>query len=283
MTQAIRGSTRVAGIIGDPVTHSRSPAIHNAAFRAVGLDWVYVAFPVAIGAGEEAVRAGRVLGLAGLNVTMPHKAAAASACDELSDRAATLGVANTIVYRPDGTVAGDVTDGEGFVRALAEQGVDTAGRRVLVIGAGGAARAITLALADAGAGVTVSARRADAALEVATLVNTATGRDVAVASFTALDASVGGADVVVNATPLGMNGEPPPFDPSFLGPTTFVADTVYHPEETPLLAAARAHDAPCINGLGMLVHQAALAFEAWTGIQAPLEVMWTAARADGET
>ena len=185
MTQAIRGSTRVAGIIGDPVTHSRSPAIHNAAFRAVGLDWVYVAFPVATGAGEEAVRAGRVLGLAGLNVTMPHKAAAASACDELSDRAATLGVANTIVYRPDGTVAGDVTDGEGFVRALAEHGVDAAGRRVLVIGAGGAARAITLALADAGAGVTVSARREDAALEVATLVNTATGRDVAVASFTA--------------------------------------------------------------------------------------------------
>ena len=147
MTPAIRGSTRVAGIIGDPVTHSRSPAIHNAAFRAVGLDWVYVAFPVAIGAGEEAVRAGRVLGLAGLNVTMPHKAAAASACDELSDRAATLGVANTVVYRPDGTVAGDLTDGEGFVRALAEHGVDAAGRRVLVIGAGGAARAITLALA----------------------------------------------------------------------------------------------------------------------------------------
>jgi shikimate dehydrogenase len=261
----------VVGVIGDPVTHSRSPAIHNAAFAALGLDFVYVAFPTPAGRGREAVAAVRALGLAGLNVTMPHKADAAEACDELTAAAAALGSVNTVVHR-DGRVVGDSTDGPGLVAALADEGVDPMGRRVLVLGAGGAARAVVDALGRAGAEVVVAARRADAGARAAALAPGGT-----VVGFDDLDASVAAADVVVNATPIGMQGEPPPFDVRVLRPTQFVYDTVYHPSPTPLLAAVRAREIPCSGGLGMLVHQAALAFVQWTGFDAPLDVMAAAA------
>jgi shikimate dehydrogenase len=274
VTRAVRGSTRVAGIIGDPVAHSRSPVIHNAAFAALGLDWVFVAFPARAGDGEQAVRSMRPLGIAGLNVTMPHKTDAARACDELSPRAAALQSVNTVVLR-DGALFGDSTDGEGLVRALREEGCEPAGRACAVLGAGGAARAIVEALGAAGARIDVVARRADAAAAAAALAPDATATP-----FAEVASAVARADVVVNATPLGMRGEAPPFDPAVLDPRQFVYDTVYHPAETPLLAAARARGVPAANGLGMLVHQAALAFELWTGRTAPLAVMRDAACAD---
>jgi shikimate dehydrogenase len=274
VNRAVRGSTRVAGIIGDPIAHSRSPAIHNAAFAALGLDWVFVAFPVRAGDGEHAVRAMAALQIAGLNVTMPHKTDAARACDELSAGAAALQSVNTVVLR-DGALFGDSTDGEGFVRALRAEGHDPAGRSCAVLGAGGAARAIVRALGEAGARVSVVARRPDAAEAAAGLAP-----DADATTFEHVDAVVGAADIVVNATPLGMRGEDVPFRSDVLTPGQFVVDTVYHPAETPLLAAARARGVPCANGLGMLVHQAALAFELWTGESAPLAVMLGAARAD---
>ena len=134
------GATRVVGIIGDPVGHSRSPAMHNAAFDALGLDWVYVPFPVARGEGAAAVRAAATLGLAGLNVTMPHKADAATACEDLSSEAAALGAVNTVV-NARGTVVGHSTDGEGFLRALDDEGITVAGERAVVLGAGDHPRA----------------------------------------------------------------------------------------------------------------------------------------------
>jgi shikimate dehydrogenase len=269
-----RGSTRVVGIIGDPIAHSRSPAIHNAAFAALGLDWVYVAFPVPRGRGAAAVDAVRALGLAGLNVTMPHKAAAADACDELSDAARALESVNTVVHR-EGTLFGDSTDGGGLLAALGDEGVNVAGAHVLVLGAGGAARAIVHALGGAGARVTVAARRADAGAHAARLAP-----EAQVVDFADLDAAVRACDVVVNATPIGMAGEPPPFEVDGLTANQFVYDTVYHPSPTPLLAAAAAHRVPHAGGLGMLVHQAALAFTLWTGEAAPLAVMSAAASAD---
>ncbi|MGH8986682.1 MAG: shikimate dehydrogenase family protein, partial [Acidimicrobiia bacterium] len=148
----------MAGVIGDPVEHSRSPAMHNAAFTALGLDWVYVAFHVPAGSGATAVRAVLDLGLVGLNATMPHKSAAASACDHLASEASTLDAVNTVVVDGDRLI-GHNTDGAGFLRALADEGVAVDGKRCLVLGAGGAARAITLALGVAGAIVTVAARR----------------------------------------------------------------------------------------------------------------------------
>ncbi|HZR14151.1 MAG TPA: shikimate dehydrogenase [Acidimicrobiia bacterium] len=273
---AVTGATRVAGVIGDPVAHSSSPALHNAGYRALGLDYVYVAFPVPAGRGGDAVRAVPALGLAGLNVTMPHKADAARACDDLSDDAGTLGVANTVVPRDGGRVYGDSTDGPGFVAALRDDGVDPCGRGVVVIGAGGAARAIVLALGRAGARVTVAARRRDACEAAAALAPGARA-----IGLDDLGAAVRAVDVVVNATPIGMRGEPPPFDPACLRPEHVVLDTVYHPAETPLLAAARsAGVAVAANGLGMLVHQAALAFRLMTGVDAPLDAM-RAAVTDG--
>ncbi|MGH8999095.1 MAG: shikimate dehydrogenase family protein, partial [Acidimicrobiia bacterium] len=137
-----RATTKVVGVIGDPVRHSLSPAIHNAAFAACGLDWVYVAFPVARGSGGAAVGAAAALGLAGLNVTMPHKEDAASACDDLTADAAALAAVNTVVVGAGGRTLGDSTDGGGFLAALAADGIDVAGRSVLVLGAGGAARAV---------------------------------------------------------------------------------------------------------------------------------------------
>jgi shikimate dehydrogenase len=270
----ISAVTKVVGVIGDPVAHSLSPVLHNAAFAACGLDWVYVAFPVARGRGGAAVAAARDLGLAGLNVTMPHKAEVAAACDELTADAAALASANTVVIRPDGTALGATTDGEGFLAALAGDGIDVAGRSVLVLGAGGAARAVVLALGRAGATVAVAARRLEAAETAAA--------PVAGAKALVLADAAGQADayeVVVNATPLGMGGEPPPFDPERLGPRHTVVDLVYHPAETPLLAAARAHGVRTQNGLPMLVHQAALSFRLWTGVEAPVEVMRAAAEA----
>ncbi len=269
---SITGHTRVVGVIGDPVRHSRSPAIHNAAFAALGLDWVYVAFPVAAGSGAAAVDAVRVLGLDGINVTMPHKADVAAACDELTPVAAALGAVNTVVSR-DGRVTGDSTDGPGLVAALRSHGVDPVGRRVLVLGAGGAARAVVEALGRVGSEVTVAARRPDAAEAAAALAGaTAVG-------FTDLDDRVADADVVVNVTPIGMQGEPPPFAVARLRSDQFVYDTVYHPSPTPLLAACAERGIAHAGGLSMLVHQAALSFTLWTGRDAPLDVMTAAAGA----
>jgi shikimate dehydrogenase len=271
---APRGSTRVVGIIGDPVSHSRSPAIHNAAFAELGLDWVYVAFAVPRDRGASALDAARTLGLAGLSVTMPHKAAAAAGCDDLSDAARALESVNTVVNH-DGVLFGDSTDGAGLLAALADEGVDVLDARVLVLGAGGAARAIVHALGRAGARVTIAARRADAGVQAASLAP-----DAQVIGFGALDDAVHAAAVIINATPIGMAGEPPPFAVEVLQPSQFVYDTVYHPSPTPLLEAVAARGVPHAGGLGMLVHQAALAFTLWTGEAAPLAIMSAAASAD---
>jgi shikimate dehydrogenase len=271
VTRGVTGATRVAGIIGDPVAHSRSPAMHNAAYAACGLDWVYAAFTVPAGGAAGALQAARALRLAGLNVTMPHKTDAAAACDELSPTARRLGAANTVSVGDDGRLLGDSTDGPGFLAALAELGIEPMDHRFLVLGAGGAGRAITDALGGAGAQVVVAARRVEAARAAAALAHgEALGLD-------ALDAAIAGADVIVNASPVGMRGEPPPFDAARLGPAHVVIDTVYHPAQTPLLAAARALGATAINGLPMLVHQAAVAFRILTGVEAPLDAMRTAA------
>jgi shikimate dehydrogenase len=266
----LSGHTRVVGVIGDPVTHSLSPTLHNAAFEALGLDWVYVAFPVPRGGGAGAVAAVTALGLAGLNVTMPHKEDVAGACDELTDDAADLRSVNTVVALPGGRTLGDSTDGPGFLDALAVDAIDVAGRPVLVLGAGGAARAVVLALGRAGATVTVAARRPDAAEAAAVLAPGARAIPIG-----AVDPSPYA--LVVNATPLGMSGgDALPVDPDALHSELVVVDLVYHPADTPLLTAARAKGALAVNGLGMLLHQAARSFTQWTGQPAPLEAMRTA-------
>ncbi len=279
-------ATRVAAVIGDPISHSLSPALHNAAFSALGLDWVYVAFPVAAGDGAAAVAAMRALNLAGLSVTMPHKADVAAAVDRLRPTAARLGVANTVGWAagPGGNLLeAESTDGGGFLDALqGDTGFDPVGRTCLVLGAGGAARSVVLALADAGAAsVIVAARRAEAAGVVALLAGRAGAAvAVAVADSAALAGALTGADLVVNATPVGMrpgDGLPFDLDARLLGSQHLVADLIYVPASTPLVVAARARGATTVNGLGMLIHQAARQVEMWTGRPAPLEAMSAAA------
>jgi shikimate dehydrogenase len=272
----LNGETRITGLIGDPVAHSRSPAILNAAFTEAGLNWVYLAFPVPRGEGRDAVRAARALRLAGLTVTMPHKADAAAACDDVTPDAVALGAVNVVTVTEEGRLLGSSTDGEGFVRSVRDEGFDPAGTDVLVAGGGGAARAIVLALGSAGARVTVAARRLAPAESAAALVPG--GHAV-----TLSDVDPGVYALVVNATPLGMQGEPGPVAVERLNPGQLVVDTVYHPMETPFLAAARARGIHAVNGLGMLVHQAALAFESWTGLEAPVPAMRAAATQEPRT
>lgn len=287
----LSGHTRVVGVIGDPVRHSLSPTLHNAAFAARGLDWVYVAFPVPRGRGADAVAAVSALGLVGLNVTMPHKEDVAGACDDLTADAAALRSVNTVAARPDGRTLGDSTDGPGFLDAIAAEGIDVAGRPVLVLGAGGAARAVVFALGRAGATVTVAARRPEAAEAASSLAPGGTAvalgalvagasppRTTAASSLHPVDPAVFA--VIVNATPLGMTGgDPLPVDPEGLHAGQAVVDLVYHPADTPLLTAARAKGALAVNGLGMLLHQAARSFTLWTGQPAPLDAMRAAVTA----
>jgi shikimate dehydrogenase len=267
----------VAGVIGDPVRHSLSPTLHNTAFEALGLDWVYVAFPVAAGDGRAAVQAMRTLGLAGLSVTMPHKGDVVAALDQLGPVAARLGVVNTISWTAPnrGELIGDSTDGPGFLDALrGDDGFDPSGRRCVVLGAGGAARAVTLALADAGASsVTVVGRRSVAAESCAGLAGSTGAVGLPAAG---LDGLISNSDLLVNTTPVGMSsGDGIPFgiDRMALHADQFVCDLIYSPATTPLLAAARARGAGVANGLGMLIHQAARQVEIWTGRPAPLEAM----------
>jgi shikimate dehydrogenase len=269
----ITGSTRLAGVIGSPARHSLSPVIHNAAFSAAGLDWVFVAFEVVPGAAAAALAGMRAFGIAGLSVTMPHKDDVAAAVDVLDPAAAALGTANTVVLRPDGRLAGHSTDGAGFVASLQDAGVDPAGMKVAVLGAGGAARSVIDALARSGADrIAVVNRSVDRAEVAAALAGdrgcVGDANDIATAHL------------VINATSIGMGSRgsgDAPFDLSLLNAGHIVADLVYHPLETTLLAAARACGAQAIDGLGMLVHQAALQQQLWTGVRPDPVVMRIAA------
>ncbi|WP_428121566.1 shikimate dehydrogenase [Candidatus Poriferisodalis sp.] len=269
------GRTKVAGVIGDPVQHSLSPALHNAAFEHLGLDWVYTAFGVPAGQGADAVAAMRVLGIEGLSVTMPHKDDVAAACDELSFAAALLGAVNC-VCRDGGRLIGENTDGAGFVNSLqAQAGMSPAGLDALVLGAGGAGRAVIAALAAGGASVTVANRSPAAAERAAAIGTSAAGGGGAVVVGTA--AAAGSADLVVNATSLGMSaGDPLPLEASLLTEGQVVVDLIYQPERTPLLEAATAAGATTLNGVGMLLFQAAEQFRMWTGHEAPVDVMASA-------
>jgi shikimate dehydrogenase len=280
--RAIDGHTTVVGVIGHPVRHSLSPLLHNAAFASLELNWVSVAFEVAPGQVAPALAGMRALGVAGLSVTMPHKADVAATVDACSEVAARLGAVNCVINR-DGRLRGENTDGAGFLASIARAAeFEPAGTRCLIIGAGGAARAVAVALAAAGAAeVTVVNRTAARASEVAALAGPA-GQVAQVGAEA--EAAAGRADLVVNATPVGMHGtaaggESSFIAPSLLRPGQVVVDLVYAPRPTAWLAAAGEAGARTVDGLGMLVHQAAVQLELWTGRPAPVDDMWRAASA----
>jgi shikimate dehydrogenase len=274
----ITGTTRSAGVIGLPIRHSLSPAIFNAAFAASGLDWAYLAFEVPDGAAGLAMAGVRALGLEGVSVTMPHKAAVIDALDELTDDAEALGAVNCVARRGT-TLVGHNTDGAGFLDALRlDEGIDPAGRSFAVLGAGGAALAVVRSLGLAGASSVVVVNRSPDPAEQAAALAGANGR-------VGVPEDVSAVDVVVNATPLGMgivvtrdgDPEPLPVDPALLAAGQVVVDLVYHPPVTPLVREARERGIRTVNGLGMLIHQAAHAFRTWTNEEPPLEAMSAAA------
>ncbi len=293
--------TTLVGVMGYPVRHSLSPLLHNAAFAALELNWMSVGFEVAAGNAAAALVGLRALGVAGVSVTMPHKADVAVLVDERSAVAERLGAVNCVINR-DGTLYGANTDGAGFLAALARAAAfDPRGKRCLIIGAGGAARAVTLAVADAGASsVTVVNRTLEKAADVAALAGSAgfvgdlggqAGGRAGEAGGEAGDragdsaqaaALVAQAELVVNATPVGMEGSGAAgagwlVAPSLLHAGQVAVDLVYVPRPTPWLVAAADAGATAVDGLGMLVHQAAAQLELWTGVPAPVDVMWQAA------
>lgn len=270
----ITGKTTVTGIIGAPVAHSLSPVMHNAAFRELGLDWVFVPFPVPPARLEAAVAGLAAAGVAGFNVTIPHKVAIMPFLDAIDPDAELIGAVNTVLSR-DGKLTGYNTDGLGLVAALAGKlSFDPRGRSVLVLGAGGAARSAVVSLARAGAvRVHVANRTPQGALALIDLVaGRLEGTAFAAGSLDDLadPAFIGSFDLVVNTTSVGMSGDSfSLLDPSLLKSGACVYDMVYAPPVTPLLAKCGAINVPCANGLGMLVAQGEAAFRIWTGVVPP--------------
>ena len=265
MTGLPSGKAVVAGVAGWPVGHSRSPRLHGHWLRRHGIDGLYAPFPVPPEAFATAVRGLAAAGLAGLNVTVPHKAAACALCDRLDGTAKRLGAANTLIFGPDGDIEGRNTDAYGFAEALKAGAPGAAGGGpAIVLGAGGAARAVVLALRTLGYGPVRIANRTAAHAEAAAA---ALGPGVETVPWRERAAALAGAALLVNATSLGMAGQPAldlPLDD--LPPEATVSDIVYAPLETPLLAAARRHGCRTVDGLGMLLHQGRPGFRAWFGV-----------------
>ena len=265
--------TEFVGVLGWPLTFTLSPVIHNAAFRALGLDWIYLDFPVPPEELGAAVGGLRALGAMGANVTIPHKQSVIAYLDDLSGDARSVEAVNTI-QRVGDKLIGHNTDVDGFAEFLTgDAGFDPAGKSAAVIGAGGAARAVLKALGDLGVSqIAIVARRPEQARELA--ASTARPELVVALGWEPDAAAVEDADLIVNATPVADRDPVPdlPFRPDHV-----VVDLVYDPPTTPIVARARQAGATGWGGVGMLVHQAAAALQIWTGQDPPLETMSAAA------
>ncbi len=277
---SITGKTKVCGIIGDPIEHSMSPVMHNAAFEALGLDYAYLPFRVRREELPGAVVGIRALNVVGLNVTIPHKVAVIPLLDKLDPLAEKIGAVNTIVNE-GGLLTGHNTDAPGFLQALQSKGIDLEGKSILILGAGGASKGISFILAEAGAGLVILNRTLTRAEELASQIAQYYHRkpEAMTLSEENLARGLDEVDVLVNTTSVGMvpDVNQTPVSASLLNPNLVVCDIVYNPLETRLLREARAAGARTIDGLDMLVWQGALAFEKFTGQKAPFEIMKGAA------
>ncbi len=278
MTKGISGKTRVCGIIGDPIEHTMSPAMHNAAFAETGLDYVYVPFTVKPDRLEEAVAGLRAFSVVGFNVTIPHKITIIPLLDRLDPTAEKIGAVNTVVNE-NGSLAGYNTDASGFLRALLEKGIEPAGKNIVILGAGGAARAVSFILGERKANLIILNRTSgmERAASLAATIAGSTGSRAEAMELTDdnLEISLKQADILVNTTSVGMtpDTEASPVPAELLKATMVVYDIVYNPVMTRLLRDAEAAGAAIITGIDMLVRQGATAFEKWTGVAAPVETM----------
>jgi shikimate dehydrogenase len=272
----ISGHTKVCGVIGDPICHTLSPAMHNAAFKEAKLDYTYVGFRVTENELQDAMRGVRSLGIHGINVTMPHKSSVIKYLDGLDPTAQHIGATNTILNEK-GKLKGFNTDGIGAMAALERKGVNLKGKKLLLLGAGGAARAVAFQAAPEAQELTILNRTVGKARELARILDREFGKSINVGSLS-LDRvknELENTDVIVNATSVGMHPrcEEIPISFEWLTKNLCIMDFVYDPLETRLIKAAKAKGAKVINGLEVLVAQGAASFEIWTGVKAPLEVM----------
>lgn len=273
------GTTRPVVLLGWPGRYSISPQIHNAAFAEQGLDLVYLVAPTPPEAVAAVVETLGTIGAVGANVTVPHKQTVVALCDTLTPEAELIGAINTLSWTADGLL-GDNTDAVGLADALRADVALTPGEHYLLFGSGGAARAVAVAVGRLGGRLTVAARRVSAARHVAELGERAGAGPVDVVAAddaAALARRVADARIVINATPLGMDGESLP-DPLMALEAGHVAyDLIYEPPATPFLQAARRRGVDTHHGLGMLVAQAAVSYRRWTGQHAPIDIMSAAA------
>ncbi len=274
----LTGKARVLGVFGHPVGHSLSPAMHNAAIEHLGLDYIYVPFDVAPENLRQAVDGIRALGIAGVNVTVPHKEAVIPFLDEVEADAREVGSVNTIVNK-DGRLTGASTDGAGFMRSLTESGFAPRGCRAVVLGSGGAGRAVAFALARDGAEVALFDAVPGKAEKLALDVGARNVRAIGTQD-SALAVALESADLLVNCTPVGMhpNEDSMPVPAESLRPDLFVYDVVYNPLRTKLIQAAETAGASTMSGVKMLVYQGAVSFAKWTGIDPPTDMMEQAVR-----
>ena len=279
MSNRIQGTTTLIGLLGSPSRYSKSPHMHNTAFEALGLDYVYMAFEVGDGFIKEGVEAMKTLNAAGFNVTMPHKKRVMEYLDEISEEAKLIGSVNT-VKNINGRLTGYNTDGKGFVKSLKENKVDFKNKKIIIAGGGGAARAVATQLAIDGAGeIVIFNRTLSSAKEIIDNIN----ENIYSCKGTALELNeermkkeIKNSAVFVNCTSLGME---PAMDraiissPETLHRGLFVADIVYNPEKTKLLKIAEKTRCKYMNGLMMLIWQGAIAFKIWTGRDMPVELI----------
>lgn len=275
-SQIVTNKTRTCGIIGDPIEHSMSPIIQNAAFKACGLDYTYYAFRVKKEDLREFIENIRTRSMTGINVTIPHKVEVMNYLDELDPLAGKIGSVNTVVNR-EGTLTGYNTDAAGFLEPLLQAGIDPAGKKMVILGAGGAARAVAFTLAEIGAELTILNRTVEKAGSLAVRLKEKTGKDARSLELNNenLRYVVASADILVNTTSLGMSpdvgGTPLPRE--LIRKGMLVYDIVYNPLKTRLIREAEEAGAETVTGIDMLVYQGAAAFKLWTGVQAPVEIM----------
>ena len=274
----LTGRTRIVGVIGDPVEHSRSPQMHNAAFAKAGLDYVYVPFHVRPNDLAAAIAGFKASNVVGINVTLPHKQAVISHLTSISREAELIGAVNTLTFTDEG-IYGDNTDAPGVLRALEENENMSVpvGENVIVLGAGGAARAVVVALALAGvASITIANRTVERAVALAEELGQKTG--ISMQGLGLADAqlpvAVHESRLLLNTATVSMDATHPLLiSADWLQPNTIVYDIVYTPPVTPLMRDAAARGCETLGGIGMLVHQGAIAFEKWTGIAPCTETM----------
>lgn len=275
----VHGDTRVVGVFGYPVAHSLSPAMHNAAFAALRLSYIYIPFPVSPDALGSAIRSLPALGIVGVNLTIPHKENVLPFLDAITDEAREVGAVNT-VHCLEGRLLGDNTDGRGFYEPLREMGLSFAGKQVVVLGAGGAARSVVFRLLREGANVILTNRTPERAARLAQdAASAGYGAQVRVVDAEAereLRNAIAGAELLVHTTRVGMHPATdalPPVPLEAFHPNLLVYDLVYNPVETRLIQEARQRGCRTLTGVKMLVYQGAAAFERWTGLWPPTDIM----------